>query len=266
MKTFAIPFIAVLILIFSGTAFAAGIAIPGGPTALDGTVTINADVTSPPDPSTYETSIVTSLEPNRSYACTILGDRKTVDLDITGLTDPSLNQVLLKPIGDVTPAVTGDSGDTNNNRISIIPSGTGTQVAGGYTLEVANNTASSGTSVSAKARVDCVETTLYGGYNTNVNDFNFLEITNTTNSTISGSITATNSDGTVVINKQPFSVQSNRRADVDIHTPAGANKFGLIQIVHNGPYGALQAYVSQYDGNISNFVLTASIPLRPRDK
>ena len=250
---------------FPSLTYASGVIVPGGPSVFDGSVTIAADAVSPPDPATEETSFSTNLEADRSYACTLTGESNQSNVDIRAISGPGSVSVPLVLIGNVSPAVTGDIGDTNNNRVSISPNGT-TQVTGNYSISIANATTSGGTSASTKARFDCLETTLYGGYNTNVNDFNFLEITNTTNATIIGAITATNSDGTVVINKQAFGVLPNRRVDVDLHTPAGRNKFGLIQVTHSGPYGALQAYVSQYDGTISNFVQTASIPLRPRDK
>jgi hypothetical protein len=112
----------------------------------------------------------------------------------------------------------------------------------------------------------CNETSLFGGYNTNANPFNFLEISNTTNSTITGKIYATNFDGTVVVNGTAFSVAAGRRTDVDLHTPAGANKYGLLKIIHDGPLGALQANVSFYSGTPADLTLRGTVPVIPRDK
>lgn len=114
--------------------------------------------------------------------------------------------------------------------------------------------------------MQCNETSLFGGYNTNANPFNFLEISNTTNSTITGKVYATNFDGTVVINGTDFSVAAGRRTDVDLHTPAGANKYGLLKIVHDGPLGALQANVSFYSGTPADLTLRGTVPVISRDK
>lgn len=248
----------------ASSAQANGLVIPGNPSAVDGVLDIRADTVFPSNTSTSEASFAVSMEPNRSYSCTIQGRLSTSVLSFIGLKDPSFQSTPFGTNGNVTPV----SPFGKATRVSFTPSGTGTQTEGLYVFEVNNATTDiSGTaSAPTQARFDCVETTLYGGFNTNVNDFNFLEILNISNSVITGTITAVNSDGTVVINKQPFTVQPNRRSDVDIHTPAGALKYGLISVTHSGPLGAIQAYVSQYDGTASNFALTASIPLRVRDK
>ena len=111
----------------------------------------------------------------------------------------------------------------------------------------------------------CNETSLFGGYNTNANPFNFLELSNLTNVTITGKIYATNFDGTVVVNGTAFSVAAGRRTDVDLHTAAGANKYGLLKIIHDGPLGGIQANVSFYSGTPADLTLRATIPAKPRD-
>lgn len=98
--------------------------------------------------------------------------------------------------------------------------------------------------------MQCTETTLYGGFNTSVTDFNFLEITNTTDAEITGTITAVNvvpNPDVVVINGDTFTVTANSRTDVDIHTRAGAGAFGPIKVAHRGGPGALKAVLSQYN-------------------
>ena len=263
MKKLVLLFIAVSTLGSAGQASASGFAIPGGPIILDGSVTVAADGATPPSSTTAEAFIRVNLEPGKSYSCTLLADELFADLDFQSISDPSFGNTNNATIGLITPALSEPA-----DRVSIFPTGLGTQVAGDYTIGIDNQTVAliGGAPQTAKGRVDCQETTLYGGYNTNVNDFNFLEVLNITNTTITAAITATNSDGTVVINQQQFVVAPNTRADIDLHTPAGPNKFGLVKLIHNGPYGALQASVSQYDGTISNFVLTSSLPLKPRDK
>lgn len=111
----------------------------------------------------------------------------------------------------------------------------------------------------------CSETTLYGGFNTSVTDFNFLEISNTLDSVttdgsriISGSITARNTvpePDTIVINQAPFTVNPESRVDIDVHTSAGLGAFGPVKISHNGAPGAIKAVLNQYN-------ITSSNPLR----
>lgn len=198
-------------------------------------------------------SIQLALEANRSYACSLLPQSAGAQLII--------NQSILAPgssqsmtyVGSSTPAMTGADA-SGRTRVSYIPTATGNHV-----LSVENNSGSS-----QVARLECIETTLYGGYNTNASPFNFLELINITNTAIVGQITAVNFDGTTVINQQSFSVSPNNRTDVDLHTPAGANKFGALRVTFIGPYGGLQGFVSQYRSSGGALELKASIPLTPR--
>lgn len=104
------------------------------------------------------------------------------------------------------------------------------------------------TNNNANITVRCEETTLFGGFNTSITDFNFLEIRNTSNSTINGSVTVTDAiSDTTIINGQTFSVAAGDRVDINLHEPAGPGKFGPVVVTHDGPYGSLQAQVSQYN-------------------
>ncbi len=99
------------------------------------------------------------------------------------------------------------------------------------------------------ARVRCTETSLYGGFNTSVTDFNFLEIRNLASSgTIIGRVLARNtvSGGTIVFD-QPFSVAAGQRVDLNIHGTVGAGAFGPIVITHDGAPGAINAVLNQYN-------------------
>lgn len=101
----------------------------------------------------------------------------------------------------------------------------------------------------------CTETTLFGGFNTSVTDFNFLEIRNVSNVSVTGKISAFDSvSNQQVINDREFTVEAGRRLDVDIHSLTGPSKFGPVTLSHDGPPGSLQAQVSQYN-------LTSSSPL-----
>ncbi len=198
-----------------------------------------------------------ALESGRSYECTALGFGDTGSaLDMTffdsslGALDTTTNSI--KEIGNSTPPTANSSFFGANSRLTITPA-----VTGLYVVRVTN---SSGTT--ATARIKCFETTLYGGFNTNANPFNFLEITNQTGAAISGKVRAINFDGTEALNTT-FSVAANSRFDINIHGSVGSNKYGTLVVTHDGPHGALQSNLSQY---ATGLVLRATIPLLPREQ
>lgn len=210
---------------------------------------------------------VTYFEKNRSYACTIIGSSITSQLKVEVSTAPGSSSVssTARNCGAITPKVVTSGGDAtagagsdgaSDNRVCFIADESG----------VYNLTLDTDLAVSEPAIFSCSETTLYGGYNTNANPFNFLEVINTTNTAIEFQVRAANFDGTVVINNATYTVAPNRRVDVNVHVAAGTNKFGSIRVMHNGPYGALQANVSQYNGTDTSLNLTTSNALRPRDQ
>ena len=164
--------------------------------------------------------------------------------------------ITARKAGTIVPQIGGETGGNDDNRLTFTPTSTDR-----FVLTVANAKVGG-----EQVRVRCLATTLFGGYNTNVNDFNFLELTNIGNQTLNGTITATNFDGTVVINAQSFSVAAQRRADVDLHTPVGVDKFGVVRVTHDGPLGTLKGNVSQYKGIVSDFTLTDAAPLEPFDQ
>lgn len=107
----------------------------------------------------------------------------------------------------------------------------------------------------------CFETTLYGGFNTSVTDFNFLEISNQSTSDITGSISAINvvpTPDVTVISQQAVTVEAGSRTDVDIHSAAGTGAFGPLKLVHLGAPGAVKAVLSQY-----NITSTAPLDFAP---
>lgn len=96
------------------------------------------------------------------------------------------------------------------------------------------------------------DTTLLGGYNTNVTDFNFLELTNTLISTshdtgiTSGKFTLRSSITNQIVATRNFTVNPQDRIDISIHDIVGKGSFGAVTLVHNGPPGSLKGIVSQY--------------------
>ncbi len=98
-----------------------------------------------------------------------------------------------------------------------------------------------------------VETTLFGGFNTSITDFNFLELTNVTQANgsldtgvVTGTIIAVDAITDEEKLRQNFTINPGDRIDVNIHDAVGAGAFGPIRVIHNGVPGALKGVVSQY--------------------
>ncbi len=202
------------------------------------------------------------FEANRSYECTLLSesdaDTLTIEIRANDLSVLDGNANALEYIGDVTPVVSsGVTGAANkDNRVTITPAATGS-----YQILSTNNSFTT----ALRARRRCIETTVYGGYNTNANPYNFLELTNITGFPITGRVRGFNYDGTPTLNTT-FTIAANTRFDIDVHTAAGANKYGALIVTHNAPYGGLKGFVSQYSGPVTALELRATVPLKPRDQ
>lgn len=204
-------------------------------------------------------TIKINFEAGRSYACTAVPRSTTSEFDFsTNIIDPSATRAARK-CGHISPVVTTPSGTDSSfddNRLCFTA-----QESGIHTLTV--ETAAGGGEV---VRIECLETTLFGGYNTNVNDFNFLELENTTGATITATVTAKTNSGTVVIDAQEVVIDAGERADVDIHQAAGLDVFGPITVTHDGPMGALQGRTSLYTGTVADFILNGQTPLKTREQ
>lgn len=109
------------------------------------------------------------------------------------------------------------------------------------------------TSPTTNVLMQCEETTLYGGYNTSVTNFNFLEMTNLqlpTGQVLVGAVTAKNVvpvPNVTVIDQAPFTISGDSRYDFDIHQRTGAGAFGPLKVVHDGAPGGLKAVITQYN-------------------
>lgn len=110
-----------------------------------------------------------------------------------------------------------------------------------------------GMALPISARID--ETTLVGGFNTVVTNFNFLELSATArfasvNENIEGQVILkrTLQGGTVILPFSfDFSTSVQVRQDISIHDLIGnAQDFGQVVVIHNAPPGLLKARVSQY--------------------
>ena len=197
-----------------------------------------------------------ALDADRSYECTAIsedngsGPKLAFYSVLSGVLDEEANKIKL--IGAESPVTYGDAASAAGSRITITPI-----ESGDYYLRITNSIP-----ITLSHRLKCFETTLYGGYNTNANPLNFLELSNLTNSTVSGRVRGFNADGSQILDTT-FSIGANSRFDIDIHSAAGANRYGILIVTNDAPRGGLQGNVSQYS---SGLVLRVTVPLSPRDQ
>ncbi len=194
---------------------------------------------------------------NRSYACSLVGSESDSLLGIdSSVLNPSGLVVAGKAIGAQTPPITTGSLDPNqsDNRISIFAT-----IGGVWKFTV-----SSAKAGGESGAFTCRETSLYGNWNTFLNPFNFLEITNLSYDPIEVIVIIRNFDGTTFTTSE--TVPADRRVDIDVHSLVGPNRYGSIKLKHDGPVGALSAFISQYNVDLSGAtVLRSSISLLRRD-
>ncbi len=94
------------------------------------------------------------------------------------------------------------------------------------------------------AFMDCIDVTQNVGFNTFVNNLNFLEVTNNLGRTLRVAWEAIKFDGTSI--SGAVDVAANTRSDIDIHSAVGPNSFGNLRIGVLGVEGAAILNLSQY--------------------
>ena len=177
--------------------------------------------------------ILVDLGANRSYTCEAVPTTATTDFDFdTTVTqvdddDDDDDSVTGRAGGTIVPGIGGELGGRDDNRIIVTPTDSGR-----YAFSVA-----SVAGASEMVNVRCFATTVFGGFNTFVNDFNFLELQNIGNAPITAKVTAVTFSGDTVIDNQTVSIPAGRRVDVSIHDAAGSDVFGSLIVTHNGPVG-----------------------------
>jgi hypothetical protein len=193
------------------------------------------------------------LGANRTYTCYTLDDDDTFSLSTTVLgpngetiqaVRPQIEEEVVK---DEITEGNGDPVDTNlrNNFISFttLP---GLDGFGEYTITLSGATVAD----ERKYGPRCRETSQTCSFNTFVNDFNFLEVTNEGSKAAEVAYVATDFDGNTVSDSGV--ILPGQRADFDIHSKVGASKFGKI-VVHpkiDYRYGqGISAKLSQYKGS-----------------
>lgn len=93
----------------------------------------------------------------------------------------------------------------------------------------------------------CSETTLYGSFNTSVNQINYLELVNTSSvESISAKITIVDSITGTTYGPFVRTIGANEREDIAIHDILPNPGFGRVIVDNDAPRSALRATVSQY--------------------
>lgn len=201
--------------------------------------------------------IVSAFAANQSYCCTLYPDNASALAGFSATLKNSSNANVTGLLrGDVTPLVAVNSGTDSSmadNRVCFLPTATDT-----YTMTV--NSASGG---GVSLTVRCDKTSLSGGFNTNGTPFNFLECQNLSESTRQVRLFATDFSGNVLINgnnaSNQFTIGAGLRRDFDIHSAVGANVFGEIRVVTDGPVGSLDCRLSRYESTLE---FKGSTPLK----
>lgn len=202
------------------------------------------------------------LEAGKSYACTLLSQSSLLVAGFaTTVMGPS-SELTGNLIGDVAPQIPSTAADSSpkNNRISVLPTEAGTHVLS-YSVGSLGEGAS-------QFSLQCLQTSLYGAYNTVINSINFLELENSTSSPVNGTIYAYNFDSPPgqPVASLDFSIAANSRQDFDLHSRVGQQKFGNLVVSHSGPLGSLKGRVAQYRGTASDFEIATVVPLSTREQ
>lgn len=141
-----------------------------------------------------------------------------------------------------------------------------TLATGVHSVNLLASTTGSGSSSSARAILECFNTTLFGNFNTitAANPVNFLEIKNISTVSVTARVVLRNFSGTE-LTRFDVTIAANERRDIAVHDlTGGANTFGSVQVAHTGPLGALVANVSKYQVSGSNLNITATEGLKER--
>lgn len=195
----------------------------------------------------------------RSFCCTGTADNASVEFIGAGIVQPP-QSISATFRGGVDPFVTFQNNPVAAGRICFTTPSNGI-------LGVAA-TAGGDADTLTNLRVQCDETTLYGGYNVAAADLNFLEIHNTSNADIEVTIrTGDSRTGETNSLFTQITVGASQRADLDIHSNVDTGSFGPMSVTHNGPLGSITANVSQYKVTSTGplaFELIGKVPFATR--
>ena len=187
-------------------------------------------------------SLVFTAFDGRSYCCRIKEPTGSGGLSFDNVSASSGTVTDLASQGQVDPWLRNGS---NARRCFTFTETPGQNGIADITLGIA------ATGTVNNVAIQCTETTLFGGFNTVVTDFNFIEVTNTLTDETAGAtgvisvrIVATGTSGSEVLSTS-FDLNPDARFDVNVHDSAPSD-FGPVIITHNGPPGAIRAVNAQY--------------------
>lgn len=214
------------------------------------------------------------VEDNRSYCCQISAENH--DSVPIHFLEPTVSSGAIQDViarGDTAPWVRDNSfANSNETRYCLRFSemNTGAFQENGRARGLFEVQISSG--APTNVIVKCDETTLFGGFNTSVTDFNFIEITNTLANTdtaqpVTVNIRATGTIAGAELLDQTRTITAGQRIDVNLHDVVGTD-FGPVVITHNGPKGSIRAVNVQYrivSTTPLDFEPVLSVPFKTRD-
>ncbi len=195
---------------------------------------------------------------DNSYYCRAsiftMGDNVVFESSITGpnSTEPTL---VFRGLAD------GGYTSFEKGSFAFIALASGTNI-----VSVSTNSSGTGTSDSARALLECFNTTLFGNFNTVTiaNPVNYLEISNVSNVSVNALVVIKGYNGTE-ISRQTVTLAAGTRQDIGIHDISGAsNTFGSVSVAHTGTIGSIRANVSKYTFNGGVLAITATEPLHER--
>lgn len=189
---------------------------------------------------------------NRSYLCAISVGGSDYTLSTSILTPSGATITGIQPnssseatayLDKLIGADAADLNSVNNLLFFVAPSGAAE--SGKYTFTIGIN---SGTASSFSA--SCVETSILCDFNTNLDQYNFLEITSKGKKTGAAKLRLIKADGSEAEMSSTLSLPAGLRRDFDIHSLAGTNSYGtlIIQAIGFAPLfdGFTDVKVSTY--------------------
>ncbi len=206
---------------------------------------------------------------DRCYCCSILAQDTSLLPRLSTVTGPSAETLRTKDRGATEPTLETDEKVGNpSQRVCFTAEESG--------LHRSVITFQSGATSAPLVEVRCDETTLYGGFNTSIADYNFLEVSNlqTQQSGVVGGSDGTNISITLqdIVNNStpvdnvPSVVLSDRRFDFDIHSLVGPGVYGTVRLCHDSAPGNIKARVSQYQVKSTGVELVGSSELKRRSE
>lgn len=198
---------------------------------------------------------------NRSYLCAISVGGSDYTLSpsiqtpsgatITG-TQPTSSSEATAYLDKLLGADAADVNSINNLIFFVAPSGAAE--SGKYTFTIGINSGSA-SSFSAS----CIETSVLCDFNTNLEQYNFLEITSKGKKAGVAKLRLVKADGSETAMSGTISLPAGLRRDFDIHSLAGANSYGTLIIQALGFAPTLDGFTDMKMSTYKNGEMRSSV-------